>query len=84
MALQAGGRNKTLAAAETVGIGVEAAKAGSLGVDNGEGEGDGEPGGVEEPPLPDWLAGREFWDTVEKQIATFALLRNIGIPMDLS
>ena len=40
MALQAGGRNKTLAAAETVGIGVEAAKAGSLGVDNGEGEGE--------------------------------------------
>ena len=30
MALQAGGRNKTLAAAETVGIGVEAAKAGDV------------------------------------------------------
>ena len=54
------------------------------GAANGEGEGDDEPGGVEERQLPEWLAGREFWEMVDKQIATFALLRSIGIPMDLS
>ncbi|KAI0700966.1 hypothetical protein C8T65DRAFT_741864 [Cerioporus squamosus] len=54
--------------------------------------GAGEEGGEQAQPEPEeepvciveWLASREFWQTVEKQVATFALLRDIGIPMDLS
>lgn len=30
------------------------------------------------------LATREFWSEVEKQVATFAMLRDMDIPMDLS
>ncbi|RDX48585.1 hypothetical protein OH76DRAFT_1483690 [Lentinus brumalis] len=51
----------------------------------GEGGGHAQPELGEEPVrVVGWLARREFWETVEKQVATFALLRNIGIPMDLS
>ncbi|KAI9061388.1 hypothetical protein FKP32DRAFT_948570 [Trametes sanguinea] len=30
------------------------------------------------------LAGEDFWREVEKQVATFALLRDMGVPMDMS
>ncbi|RPD57455.1 hypothetical protein L226DRAFT_615116 [Lentinus tigrinus ALCF2SS1-7] len=55
------------------------------GAAGGEGGEEAQPVPEEEPVrLPEWLVSREFWETVEKQVATFALLRDIGIPMDLS
>ncbi|KAI0753347.1 hypothetical protein C8Q80DRAFT_508437 [Daedaleopsis nitida] len=38
----------------------------------------------EQGKLPPWLASAEFWQTVQKQIATFALLRDMGVAMDMS
>ncbi len=38
----------------------------------------------EERHLPVWLVSAEFWRTVEKQVATFTLLRDMDFPMDFS
>ncbi|KAI0800231.1 hypothetical protein C8Q74DRAFT_1191763 [Fomes fomentarius] len=45
---------------------------------------DVEMGEEEEMRLPEWLVSAEFWRTVEKQVATYALLRDMDFPMYLS
>ncbi|KAH9888355.1 hypothetical protein C8Q73DRAFT_794131 [Cubamyces lactineus] len=62
------------------------------GEDTGDGEGNGEvestPDASEAPLSMDvheaGLASDDFWREVEKQVATFALLRDMDFPMDLS
>ncbi|KAI0330394.1 hypothetical protein GY45DRAFT_752266 [Cubamyces sp. BRFM 1775] len=76
--------------------GWKAKKAGaeSKGEGTGNGGGDGE-GGIENAPevsdaplsmdiQEEGLASDAFWREVEKQVATFALLRDMDFPMDLS